>query len=96
MPKTSLARSLKAFVEAITVSDKSTTIVRKVISDAFGIKEDGGDMQFLLFVQLDNFERLLKFVELSEIEAEAKTNYQRQIKNLSAIVRHPVLLFSLR
>lgn len=91
MPKISLARSLKAFVEAITVSDKSTTIVRKVIGDAFGIKEDSADMQFLLFVELDNFERLLKFVELSEIEAEAKAIYQRQIKNLSAIVKHPVL-----
>ena len=91
MPNTSLARSLKVFIDAITVGEKDQRSVRKIISDSYNISEDGSEMQFLLFVQLDNFERLLRNVGFSNIDNDAKATFRSQISLLSSLIKHPIL-----
>lgn len=91
MVKTSLARSLKCFVDAITAGDNDPRLVRKIISDSYKIAEDSSQMQLLLFVQLDNFERLLRTISLSIIDDDAKRTFGRQIGALASVVKYPIL-----
>jgi len=91
MTKESLSRSLKNFIDQISYAPKNQHIVRKIISDSFSIAEKSAEMQLLLYVQVDNFERLLTQVRLSSIQDDAKGRYLQDIGALSAIVHHPRL-----
>jgi hypothetical protein len=94
MPKLSLAKSLKNFVDRLPSGPGGSRNVRKAISDVFSIDESSAEMQLLLYTQVDNFERLLFQIRLSSIEDDAKRRYIKDIGALSSIVHHPTLFQS--
>ncbi|MEH2514136.1 hypothetical protein V1291_005490 [Nitrobacteraceae bacterium AZCC 1564] len=89
--KISLAKSAKNFIDAMAAPPSDTRTVKKVIGESFKIPENSSEMQLLLYLQADNFERLLAQINLSSIEYEAKQTYTTQVRQLSTIVLHPVI-----
>jgi hypothetical protein len=88
----SVAKSLKNFFDKLgPTKNGDDRSVRKAICLAYGIAEDSSETDLLIYVQAENFRRLMSQVDLSTIEVDAKKTYRGQVQSLSRCIRHPIL-----
>lgn len=93
MPKSfSSTNSIKAFFDKLGPSKSNDQrSVRKAICEAYNLKEESPELEFLIFAQLSNFQRLGQELEFSTIGADARRPYKKRIGSLSAVFQHPAL-----
>jgi hypothetical protein len=86
------ANSIKLFFDKLgTAKPKDQRSVRTIVSDTHGVSENSAELDLLIFIQLNNFEQLFRELTLSSIGGDAKKSYEKQLRALASILRHPLL-----
>lgn len=90
----SRAKAIKTFIDRIKFPPRNNNKNEKVIdaiASSFNLKSDSSHMLLLLHAQVDNFERILFDIDVSNVSADAKEVYRNHVSQLSKLVKYPAL-----